>query len=938
MTGQGKRRDRIRELEARLREAEETLEAVRKGEVDAFVVSGPNGDQVYTLKGADHPYRELVQDMHEGALTLSPDGLIGYSNRRFADLVRTPLNQVIGSSIENYVDGADLAKVKALLREGAVAGSKGEITLRTRGGGSVPVFLSFSPLEIDELSVVCLVVTDLTEQKRADEILAAETLARAILEQAAESVVVLDRTGKIVRASRSAAALAGDDILYRRFDAVFPLHANGSEDARVRSAHDLYAIACEGQTVKGVEAVLPRVSKPPAYLLVSAGPLRGPKAEPLGCVVTLTDITARRAIEEQLRVSEERRRLAVEAASVGTWNLDVRSRTLSWSRQCKSLFGLGPDEEVTFDRFLSLIHPEDRDQLKARAEKAPPESAFDAEYRVIWPDGSVHWISSRGRVEADASGQPVRIQGAVLNIDQRRRMEDELRQASETVNAIIAGAPVAVWLVDTSGKVALWNPAAERLFGYPSKDAVAKPGLFHLRTPSSSEILRRLERGEVIVDLEGVCERSDGSRIDVSLSTSVLHDAAGTARGFVALAADVTERRQLEEQIRQSQKLESIGLLAGGVAHDFNNLLVGIIGNASLLLDAVPADAQERLQGVIEAGERAANLTRQLLAYAGKGRVYTEAVDFSGVIRALLPLIRTSLPASAEIRLDLQEGLPAIECDRSQIEQVIMNLVINAGEAIGSDRGKIAIRTWAEDVAPSRAAGYGVRPGKYVCMEVADTGCGMDELTKSRAFDPFFTTKFTGRGLGLAAVQGIVRSAKGLIRVESQKGKGARFTVFLPGQGRTADVRASEPPASPPRGSGVVLVVDDEETVRSVAATALRRSGFTVVTAADGKEAVARLREAPERIDAVVLDVKMPVMDGREALNEMRRIRPKLKVLVSSGYNETEALREHEREGVAGFVQKPYRAAELAEAVRSVIESDRKARAGRAARRTRRKS
>ena len=921
MSKESELRNRIAELEGQLEEAEQTLSAIRNGEVDAFVISGSAGQQIYTLTGADHTYRILVEDMREGAITLSPDGLLLYSNASFANLVRSPLGRVIGSHLSDYLTEADGDRLLALCR----AAGKGEVTIKDAAGGSVPVYVSFNQIAADSVRVLCLVVTDLTEQKRAHEILVSETLARGILDQAAEAVVVADTSGIIIRASRAARALAGGDILLRQFEDAFPFTVSGPCGAAAQAARSFIQTACEGATVRGCDAVLTRASGETAYLLASAAPLLGSEGECLGAVATLTDLTAHRKVEEQLRKSEEERRLAVDAAGIGTWALDLNRGRFVGCEQCAALLGLGTVRDLPVAEFFMLVHPEDRERARAELFEAlaDPSSDFyrEFEYRSVWPDGSTHWISTRGRLELDASGAPASVRGIALNIDAAKRMEKELREAGETVNAIIAGAPAAIWLVDADGRIALWNPAASRLFGYTPEEVLAKAGLFHVETPAPAVLLSLLEAGEVLVGSEAICAHKNGSRIDVSLSTSALRNPDGSYRGFVAIALDITEQKRMEEHLRQTQKLESVGLLAGGVAHDFNNLLTGILGNASLLAETVSRQDRPRVDEIMDASERAASLTRQLLAYAGKGQFVLQALDLSAVVQALLPLLRTSLPRKADIRLELQDGLPPVHADRSQLEQVIMNLVINAGEAMGDAAGIITVVTRSRYLPPEEAQSRGLQPGLYVCLEVTDTGCGMDDATRDRLFEPFFTTKFMGRGLGLAAVHGIVRSSKGSIRVESQQGAGTQFEVVFPAFTRSA-APAEQPSAVTARGSGVVLVVDDEEVVRSTAEAALMRYGFTVITAANGQEAVDRFREAPDLIDAVLLDVKMPVMGGREALRELRQIRPELKVIISSGYNEAEALRDFSSEGVNLFVQKPYTAAALAAALRCVIEPD----------------
>ena len=376
------------------------------------------------------------------------------------------------------------------------------------------------------------------------------------------------------------------------------------------------------------------------------------------------------------------------------------------------------------------------------------------------------------------------------------------------------------------------------------------------------------------------------------------------------------ERKDLEEQLRQAQKLESLGLLAGGVAHDFNNLLTGILGNASLVLELLSPPEPERgmLEDVVRASERAAELTRQLLAYAGKGKFVVQPVHMSEMVREIGQLVRSSIPRQVELRMDLPAELPMIEADPSQMQQLIMNLVINAAEAIGENTGAVDVATGVR-----RQAGHGVQ----VFLRVHDTGCGMDEKTKAQIFDPFFTTKFTGRGLGLAAVQGIVRSHNGKIHVSSNPGQGSTFEVCLPVMERQAELWHPPTPLQAPSalsGEGIVLVVDDEELVRRTAKAALQRYGYMVLEAENGRDGLDLFRRMRDSVALVLLDLTMPVMSGEETYRHIKTLDPWVPVIVSSGYDEMEAARRFgTADGVLEFIKKPYVAQKLAERVKSAL-------------------
>jgi len=411
-----------------------------------------------------------------------------------------------------------------------------------------------------------------------------------------------------------------------------------------------------------------------------------------------------------------------------------------------------------------------------------------------------------------------------------------------------------------------------------------------------------------------------------------IRDDGGAVDRILIQSTDITDqvlaRRRLEEsqrQLIQVQKLESLGVLAGGIAHDFNNLLTAIVGGASTALLALPngSAAAQAIQCVLVGARSATELTRQLLAYAGKGHVEVKAIDLSAQVRELAALLETTVPKKVQLRLQLTTDLPAIEADIAQVQQVLMNLVVNGAEAIGDQRGTVVVTTGVQVVDADSAATLcppaELPSAEYVFLEVSDTGVGMDEATLERIFDPFYTTKFTGRGLGLAAVLGIVRAHKGALKVSSRPGFGTTFRVFFPVSDR-APTSGGADLVDTFRGTGTILVVDDDPGVRRALQMLLEHFGFEVVEASDGRKGIHEFAARGGDFAAVILDMTMPDMGGEETFLELRRLRGEVPVILASGYSEAEATRRFTTGGLAGFLPKPFTAAELAAKLRATIE------------------
>jgi signal transduction histidine kinase/CheY-like chemotaxis protein len=425
----------------------------------------------------------------------------------------------------------------------------------------------------------------------------------------------------------------------------------------------------------------------------------------------------------------------------------------------------------------------------------------------------------------------------------------------------------------------------------------------------------------------------DGSQVTLLWNATLAQDGTGTGLEVVVegTVIDLSEHRMLEERMRQGHKLESLGVLAGGIAHDFNNLLVGILGNAELarmeLDDASPIG--EHIDEIEAAANRARVLSQKMLAYSGKGRFITKPVDLSQAVEDLQPLVDGSVSRRISIEYRLGNHLPRVQADANQLSQVVVNLVTNAAESFGDEHGRVVVETGAQlcDASTFEQAYYtdeDLEPGTYVTLEVRDEGSGMDQETVGKIFDPFFTTRFPGRGLGLPVVLGIVRGHQGAIQVRSRPTQGTAVRVFFPVIDEPAEASVPAPAQAQEswRGSGRVLIVDDEEVVRKIGSQMVHLLGFDPITAVDGVDGVEVFRKHAAAVVLVLLDLTMPRMSGEEALHHMRLIRPDVRVLIVSGYDEQETLRRFSGQPFSGFLQKPYRMAALKEKMRGALEGD----------------
>jgi PAS domain S-box-containing protein len=644
----------------------------------------------------------------------------------------------------------------------------------------------------------------------------------------------------------------------------------------------------------------------------------------------------RKRAEEALRQSEGQLAEAQRLAHIGSWNWDLSKQELTWSDEHYRIFGIQRGEgDLDYHSIVAqTIHPEDQALVRNEVEKtiATGES-FNFYYRIIRANGEERIIQSTGSLETDEQQQPIRMFGTAQDVTERSRIEQELRQSEERYRDLVENAHDIIYSHDLAGNYTSMNKAGQSITGYTRDEALAL-NLINTVAPDfiekAKDMTRRKLAGEDITAYEMVILAKDGHRVAVEANTKLIfHD--GLPVGVQGIARDVTERKRMEEalrasedQLRQSQKLEAIGQLAGGVAHDFNNLLTVIGGYSSILLGKLPPESPYRgsIEEIKKAGDRASSLTRQLLAFSRKQILQPKVLDLNLVVSDLEKMVRRLIGEDIDLLTVTYPVLGKVKADPGQIEQVLLNLIVNARDAMPKG-GKLTIETRNVVISEDYAQRHATAAGRYVMLGVSDTGCGIDPEVKPRVFEPFFTTKGSGKGtgLGLATVYGIVRQSGGNIWVYSEVDRGTTFKIYLPRVDEALESPEATISRTVPQGTETVLLVEDEEQVRAILKNILEDHGYCVLSASNGEEALAISQDLAREIELMITDVVMPQMSGRELAERVLELRPTLPVLFMSGYTDDAIVRHGLLDEKLNFIQKPFDSAGVARKVRELLDS-----------------
>ena len=562
-------------------------------------------------------------------------------------------------------------------------------------------------------------------------------------------------------------------------------------------------------------------------------------------------------------------------------------------------------------------------------------NSYETTYPITRSDGSKRWLREIGQAVYDESGRFLALDGLIFDITNQLQVEENQRLLATAVEH----AADSIVITDPQGVVLYVNPAFERTSRFKKAEVIGKDASLLKSSQHDEQFYQQLwstvHSGKTWQGrLASQC--ADGSIIEEEVTISPVFSTSGWIQHVVAVKRDITKDSQLNARIQQAQKMESLAVLAGGIAHDFNNLLMGILGNASLALMELPPEGVVSLyiKDIETAGRRASELSRQMLAYSGKGHFTFQTTDLSALVSEIAQLLEVSIPKDINIQFNLENDLPAVAGDPTQLRQVVMNLITNARDAIINLPGRIILRTGVENCDSEYLASLypysNLAAGQYCYLEVSDDGNGMDSATLQRIFEPFFSTKASGHGLGLAAVLGIVRGHQGALKVHSEVGIGTTFTVYIPKVSGAVELPNTPDIPSDVTGQqhGTILVVDDEPTVRLVASRILSKYGFHVLTADNGRNAVDLFRTRSTQIDAVLMDMTMPQLSGEEASREILGMAPETKIILSSGFTKLETIDSFSDLKLAGFIQKPYRAQDLVEKLKHVLSLDQQHRNG----------
>lgn len=893
------------------------------------------------LAESEETYRMLTQNMIEFVFISDMDLNITFMTETSVNIIGYTPEEMIGKNIWEFYSEGDRERIENIIAEELEKGPPHtgrtvELKLFHKEGREVPVEANSKILYDDEgrPTEIQGTIRDITERKEAESALVkAQSLLRSVIEQSPIPMIIAEPDGTINIFNQATLEILGIENEYSKADEVnlFTLKQTWQDydlDGNpIPIEEQPLAMSLKGITTRGKEVKVVRKDGTERYRVLDATPIYDGEGKLIAGFVIFPDITERKIAENSIRDSEERFRIAAESASDLIYEWDITTDDLYWFGDIDGALGYEDDEfERTLGAWLESIHPDDRERLAEMAERhRKTGEPISTEYRIRRKDGSWRYWTDHGSAMLDDSGRPVKVIGACKDITGRKAAETALRESEEKYKNLFENSIEPVYTVDLRGNFTSINKAFEDVWGYKRDEIIGSSYKNYGDPETALEVFNAYNHlyrtGEPVKDLTYRMLKKDGEEIIVEAYVNVVRKGDEIV-GFQGTLRDITERKRMEEQLLRAQKMEAIGTLAGGIAHDFNNILATILGYASFLKSK--AEKGGAVHGGLAAIEsstmRASELTSQLLAYSKKEKLEVRPININRIAGEVHSFIAKTFDKSIEIVLKTKRGLSTIEGDESQLYQVVMNLAINARDAM-PDGGTFEMRTYSESFKEGVEKSYFViEPGDYVCMKFTDTGIGMDEETLKRVFEPYFTTKADkgGTGLGMSVVFGIVNGHDGHIEIESMPGKGTEITVYFPASKKKEDVIEEETDVEV-RGSETLLIIDDEKDILRMAESVLTEYGYKTYCVSSGREGLRTFVEKKDQIDLVILDIKMPDMGGREVLEEMVKIDPEVSVLLSSGYSDEDQHHELLRMGAVGFIGKPFIVDRLLRKVRNIL-------------------
>jgi two-component system, cell cycle sensor histidine kinase and response regulator CckA len=805
-----------------------------------------------------------------------------------------------------------------------IIGNRLETRCSRADGSEFPAEVTITQIILEKQTSYTVYVRDITARRRAEEMV---VRLAAIVESSQDAIIGKDLTCRITSWNMGAELMYGYSAREAVGQDISILAPAGRSHEVRRIVEELKA----GRPIRNFETVWMAKHGKLIHVSLTASPVLDSDGAITGISTIARDITAEKLAEEALRKANE---TSIYASPVPIIAADTESHVTMWNPAAEALFGWS-EEELVGKRNPILPDEVRAESAALHTRLLSGETLRGVEVLRRKRDGSLVTVSLSAAPIRDASRKVKGIIGFLADITERKCSEEALKRAEEKYRTIFENAVEGIYQTTPDGRYLSANPALARMLGFDSPEE-----LIGLRTDIATqeyvkpemraEFTETLEKHGLVQNFEYQAYRKDGKIIWVSENARVVRDPRGRILHYDGTVEDITHHRELEEQLRQMQKIEAIGRLAGGVAHDFNNILMAISSYAELLDKKLTDDSTRRYANeIVKATDRGSSLTEGLLTVSRKQVVSPKVLDLNTLISEQIKMLTRLIPENIELRF-VAGDIGRVKADPSQVQQVLMNLIINARDAM-SNGGQLAIETGNAELDVGHSLTEQVQPGKYVMVSVSDNGCGMSAETKSHIFEPFFTTKEQGKGtgLGLAIVFGIVKQSGGQIFVHSEPNIGTTFKIYFPSVGAEVQIQEAEGRQQPITGTETILLAEDEDGVRDSAAEYLRENGYTVLTAKGGPEALQIAERYNKPIHLLLTDLIMPVMSGRELSEKIATIRPEVRVLFMSGYSNNLLSNQQVLDPKHTLLQKPFRLTTLGRRIREVLGRSFGAAAGR---------